>query len=384
MFLGFSTFAKFINFFTADNYLKLQQLGISIFILFVFILFKSIFSKYIIKLLSKLTSKTKGNYDDNMIIAFEKPTKYFIILLGFYLSLKYGLTSFNITINTLNKIFSSGVIIIVAWGFYNLTSQYSFLFEKIKTKVGINVDNIIFPFISKSLRIIIIALTITIVADKWGYNIQGFITGIGLSGLAIALAAQDAAKNMIAGLVLIVDRPFKIGDWISYSEVEGIVEDINFRSTKIRTFGQEIITVPNSNLINDPVTNHTRRNRRKITFNLGVTYNTPKGKLKICVDRIKEMLLEHSGVYKESLMVTFDKFNDSSLDIFIYFFANTIDWSEYLTIKQDVNFKILDILEEEGVGVAFPSSSIYFENELKSIKTIRNTNVDDSYEDDIV
>jgi len=143
--------------------------------------------------------------------------------------------------------------------------------------------------------------------------------------------------------------------------VEGTVEDITFRSTKIRTFAQALVTVPNSSLANEPITNWSRMGKRRITFHLGVTYSTTRDKLEKCVKSIRKMLEEHPGIHKETIFVNFERFNDSSLDIFMYFFTNTTNWGEYLNVREDVNFRIMEILEQEGVSVAFPSRSIYIE-----------------------
>ena len=144
----------------------------------------------------------------------------------------------------------------------------------------------------------------------------------------------------------------------------GIVEDINFRSTKIRTFEQAVVTVPNSTLANEPVTNWSRMDKRRITFNLRLTFDTPRDKIEKCVTDIREMLQNHPAIHPETIFVFFDSYGDSSLNIFLYFFTRTTVWEEYLRVKEDVNLRIMAIMEKEGVSVAFPSTSIYFENEL--------------------
>ena len=204
--------------------------------------------------------------------------------------------------------------------------------------------------------------SITIIAEKWGYDIQGFVTGLGLGGLAFALAAKDVAGNIIAGIFIIIDKPFSVGDWISSDILEGTVESISFRTTKIRTFEQALITVPNSKLSNEPVTNFSRRGKRRVNFNLSVTYGTSKEKLQICVEKIRNMIDNHPQVNKDVLYVRFDKFNASSLDIFIYFFIDTPELSQYLKIKENINFNIMEILQQEGVSMALPSTSVYVES----------------------
>lgn len=361
-------FQSILDFFTKNDilndfiYYKFKYVGIAIGVFALFALLKKIFAKYVFKIILRLVNKTKFDADTKIVAAFEKPVTNFFGVLGFYFAFKILTMAYNIiNIPTIDKVFSSVVIILISWGAYNLTEESSVLFEKMHKAYDIKVDKILFPFISKILRFIIIALAINVIADIWSIPIQGFITGLGLGGLAFALAAKDAAANIIAGIFIILDKPFTIGDWVSIDTLEGTIESISFRTTKIRTFDEAIITVPNSKLANEPLTNFSRRGKRRITFNLGVTYGTSSEKLQSCVDNIRNMIENHPQVNKETIFVNFDKFSASSLDIFIYFFADTTALAEYLKIKENINFNIIGILEQLGVSMAFPSTSIYVE-----------------------
>jgi MscS family membrane protein len=225
---------------------KFKYVGIAIAVFALFVLLKKVFAKYVIKLILRLVNKTKFNLDTKIVAAFQKPVTNFFEVLGFYFAFKI-LTKAGIPISliTIDKFFSCAVIILITWGIYNLTGESSVLFEKMHKAYDIKVDKILFPFMSKALRLIIVALAITIIAEKWGYNIQGFVAGLGLGGLAFALAAKDAAANIIAGIFIILDKPFTIGDWLSNDSLEGSIEDISFRTTKIRAVDQSLIIVPN-------------------------------------------------------------------------------------------------------------------------------------------
>lgn len=364
-------FQSIVDFFTENQiqdvfneftYDKLKYVGIAIVVFLLFVLLKKLFAKYVFKIILKLVNKTKFSADTKIVAAFERPLINFFEVLGLYFAFRILTYAFPISILFIDKVFSSAVIILISWGLYNLTGDSSLLFEKMHKAYDVKVDNILFPFISKTLRLIIVALAITIIAEKWGYNIQAFITGLGLGGLAFALAAKDAAANIIAGIFIILDKPFSIGDWVSSDGLEGTIEDISFRSTRIRTFDQAIITVPNSKLANESVTNFSRRAKRRVNFNLGITYDTPREKLELCVNKIRNMIENHPEVNKEVIHVRFDKFNDSSLDIFIYFFIDTTELAQYLKTKENINFNIMEILQKEGVSIAFPSTSVYVES----------------------
>ncbi|MBU3146172.1 mechanosensitive ion channel family protein [Clostridium sp. CF012] len=342
---------------------KFKYVGLAIAVFALFVLLKKVFAKYVFKIILRLVNKTRFNADTKIVAAFQKPVTNFFEVLGFYFAFKI-LTRAGIPISliTIDKFFSSAVIFLITWGIYNLTGESSVLFERMHKAYDIKVDKILFPFMSKTLRLVVLALAITIIAEKWGYNIQGFVTGLGLGGLAFALAAKDAAANIIAGIFIILDKPFTIGDWVSSDSLEGSIEDISFRTTKIRAVDQSLIIVPNSKLTNDAVINFSRRGKRRVNLNLELAYRTSRAKLEICVDSIRHMLENHPQVSKEGTLVRFDKFNGTSLDILICFFTDTADYDEYFKIKENVNFALVEILQQQGISMAFKSTSVYVES----------------------
>jgi len=337
------------------------RLAVAALIVLLALLIRNYAARIVFGVVLRLTQKTKTDIDRSIVLSFEGPLRWLIVTIGLYLALNY-LNLSPAVMSVVSNLFRSAIIVFITWGFYNLVggSVLSKLIEKLK------VDQSLIDFTATVLRFIIIALSITVIAQEWDYNVGGFVAGLGLGGLAFALAAKDTAANLFGGIVIILDKPFAVGDWILTPSVEGTVEVMNFRTTKVRTFANALVNVPNSVLVNEAVTNWARMKKRRISFHLGVTYTTPRVKLQACVNRIKELLENHSEVHQDLIMVRFDQFNDSSLDIFIYFFTKTTVWTEFLAVKEEINFKIMEILEEEGVSVAFPSRSIYFENELKS------------------
>lgn len=331
-------------------------------IFLVFLLFRKLFTRYIFKMVVKMSRKTPTEVFTNVLLAFEAPLRLFWVVLGTYLALLY--LPFNwTTVEFVQHLYRSIIIILIGWGLYNYTSTQSMVFVRMARKVDIDEDSMLVPFLSKILRFAVVALVVVVVAGEWGYSISGFVAGLGLGGLAFALAAQDTIGNFFGGVIIITEKPFSKGDWIKTPSVEGTVEDITFRSTQIRTFEDSVIVVPNSTLANEPITNWSQMNKRRITFSLGVRYSTSKEKLERCVRSIEALLRSHEEVDQNVIMVRFSEFNDSSLDIFIYFFTKTTVWAEWYRIKENINFEIMNILEEEGVEVAFPSRTVYLEKE---------------------
>lgn len=342
------------------------DIGIACLIFLVFLLFRKIFTKYIYKLIIRLSKKTPTEFFTNVLLAFEKPLQYFFAILGTYLALVYLPFQLS-TINLVQQIYQSLIFLLIGWGFYNFASEHSSILLGVAKKFQLDQDSMLLPFLSKAIRFVVIAITFAIVLDVWNYNIGAFVAGLGLGGLAFALAAQDTVANFFGGIVIIVEKPFKKGDWILTPTVEGTVEDITFRSTTIRTFADALVTVPNSKLASEPITNWSLMRKRRINFQLGISYQTPREKLKIITERIEEMIRNHEAVHPDTIMIYFNEFNESGYDLFLYFFTKTTVWAEYLAVREDINFKIMEILEEEGVKIALPSRLIDTDSEKTDI-----------------
>ncbi|MFB5660771.1 mechanosensitive ion channel family protein [Alteribacillus sp. HJP-4] len=350
-------------YFDAQNWLiGLPWLDIGIAILiFLFVFFmRKIFTRYIFRVILNLARMTPTSIFTNILIAFEKPIRFFIGILGIYLALLY-LPFPRAELGFINTIYRSLIIFVIGWGFFNFVAVNSTVFSRMTRNMEDGENSMLVPFISRLSRFVIVALTVTVILIEWEYDITGFIAGLGLGGLAFALAAQDTLSNFLGGVIIVTERPFKKGDWIETPTVEGIVQDISFRSTKVRTFSDSLVTVPNKTLAHEAITNWSEINKREISFKLSVEYGTPRDQLDNVVKRINWLLRSHEGIDQEIIIVKFSEFNESSLDIFLYFFTKTTAWLSWFDIKEEINYEILKILEEEGVDVAFPSKSIYFE-----------------------
>ncbi|AOM83336.1 mechanosensitive ion channel family protein [Salisediminibacterium beveridgei] len=345
----------------------LQEIAISIAIFFIFLLFRKLFTKYVFQFVLYLSRKAPIDLVTNVLLAFEKPLRLLFVFFGIYASLRYLSLPESIDAN-LAVILRSLIIIHIAVGLYNLSASNSLFFRKIGDKMNLSEDDILIPFLSKLIRVAIIVMMLSVVASEWQYNVSGFVAGLGLGGLAFALAAQDTLANFFGGVIIITDKPFTIGDWIKTPSTEGFVEDINFRSTKIRTFADTIVVIPNKTVAHEPIENMSKMRKRLVSYNLGVMYATSTNQMETCVKRIEDLLRNSKDVDQELIIVNFTEFNDSSLDILIYYFTKPTGWVEHLKIKESLNISVMKILEEEGVSVAFPTRSIYMENDVKQMK----------------
>jgi len=349
-----------LNYFINKTFLQipLYKIAISLSVFLFFLILRKLFSLIIIKTLQKIVSKTKTKLDDKILSIIREPLKFSFIIIGLYISVKIlKVDSYIIT-----KFVRTMIIFSIFWLLYAAVKTFDdsiFIFTK---KFGKDLHREIGKFFSKTIKIFIIAIGVVAILQDWGINVSAFIASLGLGGLAFALAAKDSAANLFAGLTILADKSLKIDDWINVNGVEGVVEDIGIRSTRVRTFEKSLITIPNQMITNNAIENFSKRNIRRIKMNIGVTYNTSKETITKIIKEIRNMVKKHKGIDKDALMlINFDEFKDSSLNIFIYIFTNTTVWAEYLQTKEDINLKIMKIIEKHKVQFAFPSQSIYIE-----------------------
>ncbi|MFD2130039.1 mechanosensitive ion channel family protein [Pseudogracilibacillus auburnensis] len=344
------------------SYEHLRELGISVGIFFLFLLFRKLFTKYIFKIILRISRKGKTNFFPNLFLAFQRPMEWVFVIIGIYVAIHYYpyLNQDNVT---LIKVIRAVIIFLITWGMFNLASTSSKLFKTINDRTNMKIDEILIPFLSRTLQFIIIAISISVILDVFGYQIGGFLTGLGLGGLAFSLAAKDALANLFGGIIIITEKPFTIDDWIMTPSVEGTVEDISFRSTKVRTFAQALVTVPNATLVNESITNWSKMGKRQITFNIRLTYDSPRSAIKSSVEKINSLLKNHPEIHQETIFVTVNEYKENGLDILLYFFTETTDWGKYLNIREEINLKILEILDQEGVEIAIPSRKLFLDSD---------------------
>lgn len=336
--------------------IKYTLIALGIFLLFLIV--RKLFIKYIYQFILNMSRHSPTTFFTQLLLSFEKPLQWLFVIIGLYIAVDYFpyLAQTNILFS---RIIQSSVVIIIAWGLFNFVGSVPLFFSKLDEQTNVKLDEIVIPFITKGLRLAIVAIAISIIAQIFSYPIGGFIAGLGLGGLAFALAAQDALANLFGGFVIITERPFSIDDWIETPSVEGTVEDITFRSTKVRTFAQAVVTVPNSTLANEPITNWSEMGKRRVSSSFIITYSTATERVKRTVEKIEQFLKEHDAIHQETIFVAFDEFHDYGIEIMLYFFTKTTVWGEYVKIKEEVNFKIMEILEAEDVKIAIPSYRVY-------------------------
>lgn len=349
---------KLIDFFKNLSLENIIDIGIGLAIIVIFKIFSSIFAYIIIKMF-KFKVKDKKKIKSN---GFYKPLKIFFVLLGIYIgamSLKLPENVFSI----ITKIFKICTIILTAKGFANLFDSTSETFSKIREKLHMEGTDTTVNFFSKIAKGIIFIVAAFIVIAELGYDLSGLITGLGISSVVIALAAQDVAKSILAGLSIISDRPFDIGDYIEVDIYAGTVEDITFRTTRIRDINNQIVVLPNSFLTTTSIINGTKREKRRYNLLLTLELNTPLEKVTDLTEDIKLALNTNQNIIKENIRVFFETISDNGIDISVSFYTDIIDYEEFLKFKEQINYMLLEMINQKQIELAYPSQSIYLKKE---------------------
>lgn len=354
---------------------KFDAWFLSIGILIAFIALKEFFAKYLIHKLRDFAKLTHSTFDDELIDAFEYPMRFAIIGAGIYFAILYSPTA-AAQADWVHSFMRSIVIITFFRGMYNISDTNEGIFNTVIQKTKYEIDPAILSLLSKFLRFLVVVLGFAVVAKEWGYDINGFVTGLGIGGLAFALAAKDTLANIFASMVIVIDKPFSVGDWIQTNNVEGVVESISFRSVGVRTFDQALVYVPSALLAGTAITNFARMGKRRARFFVGVTYDANRAQLEKIGYDINSYLKTHSKIITDETLVRFDNFGDSSLNILVQFYTTVTDMQNYYSIKEEVNFAIMDIVAENGLEIAFPTRTVYLVNpdtDTTTAATISNT-----------
>ena len=323
------------------------------------LLLRKFFTLLVISTLQKLAKYTTTYYDDRIISALKAPLRFAFIVIAVHL---FFLIIFKET-PLIKHVLNTLIVYDVFWAILAVTESLRGLAHQFAGRFSSDLSKEVGNFILTILKILITGVGLGAMLQVWGINVTALVASLGIGGLAFALAAKDAASNLFGSFSLLADKSIRIGEWIKVNGVEGTVEDIGMRTTKIRSFGKSLITVPNQIVANNPIENFSRRGVRRIKMRIGLTYSTSSHQMINIVEEIKYMLHTHEHIAKkETLLVNFESFGDSALNIFIYTFTSTANWAKYMDIQEDIHLKIMKIVEDNQSSFAFPSQSIYVES----------------------
>ena len=325
----------------------------------------------IIKILFKFFGKDHDNKDTvKFKDLLNKPLQYFLILIIFYFSISFiSMPDFMVYnqeedinySNIFSKCYNLFLLITLFWV---ITRSIDFVGYKLKIKAlktESKVDDQLIPFTIDLAKVIVIVLAFVIIlGDVFEVDITALVAGLGIGGVAFALASKESLENLLGSFTIFFDKPFTVGDIVTLGGVTGIVEKVGFRSTRIRTFDKSIVTVPNKNIISTELDNLGARPVRRVKFNIGLTYNTSVDNIKSIVADIQNLIDNHPMTNQDG-RVRFLNFGASSLDIMVLYYVDSPDWEVLIDAQQKINYEIIDIVNKYKCEFAFPSTSVYIE-----------------------
>ncbi len=312
-----------------------------------------------------LLKRSPFQFDHLIAEAAAPPAGWLLFIFGLYLAL--GVLSGSLSPRIALFAFSVVKVLIAAdvlWFLFRLVDVSDHYLLKLTSKTESTLDDQLVPVIRKALKATIGVLGFVWVVEWLGGNISSLLAGLGIGGLAVALALQDTLANFFGSVFIFLDRPFVIGDWVKIEDVEGVVEEIGFRSTRIRTLPKTLVSIPNKKVADSTINNMTRMPQRRVKHTVGLTYETTADQMEQAVAAIREICEKDPGVHDEGIIVRFTEFGASSLDILVCYFTTAIPTAEHLETSERVNLAIMRAVADLGLEIAFPTQTVYFEGDV--------------------
>lgn len=327
-------------------------------------------AKYFLNKLFDLMQKGDNQWNGRIIEEIKNPATLLLATLVWYLSLQ--ILRFHGEVlgffHTLLKVtLSFGLV----WTIYGLMSVLSEYLRQVAAKTESTLDDQLVPLISKTLKVVVVIFGILVAIQNLGINVMGVLAGLGIGGLAFALAAKDGVANFFGSLMILFDKPFQVGDWIVVNGSEGIVEEVGFRSTRIRTFYNSLVSIPNAEMMNAKIDNMGRRRYRRLFTKLGITYDTSPEKIQEFVAGIREIVLQNPITWKDNMHIYFNDFGADSLVIMVYIFFEVGNWKDELIHREQILMDIKKLAAQIGVEFAFPTQTLHIES-WKNKETFHN------------
>lgn len=338
-----------------------QLIGIMVIILvstLIRYVFSIVFERIIIRLLDRFKQRQIGS---RYLLPVTRPLGMIVVFI--FVRLAYPTLQLSELIGFYVMMAIKGLIplygMIALYRMVNILESY---INRLVNKTESKLDDQLVPLLKKIIRLIVVIVGVLVILDNMNVPIIPLLTGLSIGGLAFALAAQDTIKNFFGSMMIFIDKPFQIGDWITSGEIDGTVEEVGFRSTRIRTFRNSLISVPNGYLADKTIDNNGLRQFRRFKTMIAIKYDTPPERIEVFVDGLREILQRHPKTNKENHNIYLNDMGASSLDILFYIFFEAPTWSEELQFRQEIILEILKLGRELGVHFAFPTQTLHVED----------------------
>lgn len=316
-------------------------------------------------MLRRPTQATAAEWDDDLVELLSAPLALIAQVALLYAAasmLTLPLEPVNVRLFVYNGM-KVALAVAATWVVFRLIDVVAQGLMRVTEETESKLDDQLVPLVRKTLKVFLAVTVGVMVVQNLGYSVTSLIASLGIGGLALALAAKDTVANFFGSLVVFTDQPFHVGDWVQFGDTEGVIEEVGFRTTRVRRFDKALVTVPNQMFTSLPIINYSRRDIRRIKLEVGLSYETTPEQMRAFIDRVKQMLGTHSGIDQGFHMVRFTGFEASSLTVLVYAFSNTAAWEAYLLIQEDVMLQIIDLVEEMGLEIAYPTRTLHLRQE---------------------
>lgn len=315
--------------------------------------------------LSRRVEHTSVQWDDDFVELASKPIALVIqVMLWFAIAFVLALPE---EPTDIRRFVIQGLLVALAvaltWVGFRMLDVLSRVADRATNRTETRLDDQLVPLLRKSLKVFLAVIVAVIVVDKLGYSVASLIASLGIGGLALALAAKDTVSNFFGSIVVFTDQPFHVGDWVEFGGVEGIVEEVGMRTTRIRRFDKSLATVPNQTFTNTTIVNHSRRPVRRLRLIVGLSYETSPPQMTAFIDSVKAYLAGHAALEPETSAVYLQEFGGSTLDVLVQGYTLSTAWADFMTTQQEVMLRIMQLVEEHGLEIAFPTRTVYFRDE---------------------
>ncbi len=323
---------------------------------------RKLLSGVVLRYISHLTRRTHTDLDDLILEAVRKPLEAGVVLVF----VAVGVTVLQVppepasVRKVLHALMSLATTAVVTWLLFRVVDAFARYLSALAARTDSTVDDALIPLGQKAIKVFLALVAFVVALQNIGYSVAGLLAGLGIGGLALALAAQDTVANLFGSVMILLDRPFRVGDWIKGQDFEGTVEEIGFRSTRVRTFPKTLITVPNKQMANVVIDNQQAMPARRILINVGVTYDTTPAQMREAVAGIRAIIDRLPGMWPEGTLVRFHEFGASSLNIMVRCFTTNTGVDEHMRLREELHFAIMDLFESLGIAFAFPSQTVYY------------------------
>jgi MscS family membrane protein len=329
---------------------NLEGIGIGLLIILAGFLLTRGAVRWLLGVISKHLPKRFKGWED-AITAFINPVRVIVMFSAILYALHVmGVPHAAVAFAT--QVYRSILFFSIGYGFYTLAGNFDAVLEKLNEKTPIQIDSIVIPFIKRTVQFIVMALTITIILSDWGINVNGIFAGLGLAGLAVSMAAQDPIKNLLGGIIIITEKPFQIGDWIAAPSVEGIAEDITFRSTLVRTFDGALVIVPNAILSNQPITNWNRLDTRKMTLTFMLNMATPTKDIMALADEVQDALLADKRFEDGSQKAYVNQITTRGYEFVLTAAMKMGEGADWSGTKAEINMAVIRLLNKYDIKLS--------------------------------